>query len=59
VLAELDWGIVADPEPGPIADALVRLVDEPLPDRQADPEGRYERRHLAAQLGALLDEVTG
>lgn len=59
ILAELDWGIVADPEPGPIADALLRLVDEPLPDRPADPDGRYERRRLAAQLGVLLDEVTG
>ena len=29
------------------------------PDRLADPERRYERRTLTAELAALLDEVTG
>ncbi|MDH4335395.1 MAG: hypothetical protein OEW24_09120, partial [Chloroflexota bacterium] len=59
LLAELDWGIVADPEPDAIAAALERLVESPPPDGRADPEGRYERRALAAQLGTLLDEVVG
>ena len=57
LLGELDWGIVADPEPDAIAAALERLVETPPPDRKADPEGRYQRRALAAQLGTLLDEV--
>lgn len=58
LLAELDWGIVADPEPEAIAAALERLMETPAPTRQADPEGRYERRNLAARLGALLDKAT-
>jgi len=57
LLAELDWGIVADPEPGAIAAALERLMETPAPARKADPAGRYERRNLAARLGALLDDL--
>lgn len=57
LLGELDWGIMADPEPDAIAAALEQLVDSPPPRRKADPEGRYERRALAAQLGTLLDAV--
>jgi glycosyltransferase involved in cell wall biosynthesis len=58
LLQELHWGVVADPEPGSIADALLRLVDAPPVVGRADPEGRYDRRRLAAQLSSLLDEVT-
>ncbi len=57
VLAELDWGIIADPEPGSVASALARLLDEPAPSRRADPEGRYDRARIATRLGALLDEL--
>ncbi len=59
ILADLDWGIVADPEPSAVAAALERLVDAPPARRHADPEGRFERRRLAAQLGSVLDEVAG
>jgi len=57
LLAELDWGIVADPEPDAVARALARLVDEPLPSRRADPEGRYDRARIAARLARLLDTL--
>lgn len=57
LLNELDWGIVADPEPHAIAAALERLVESPPPNQEADPERRYERRSLATQLGTLLDGV--
>jgi glycosyltransferase involved in cell wall biosynthesis len=57
VLADLDWGIVCDPEPASVADALERFLDEPLPDRRADPDGRYDRAMLARRLGGLLDEL--
>jgi glycosyltransferase involved in cell wall biosynthesis len=53
VLAELDWGIIADPEPHAVAAALERLVNEPPPARRADPVGRYDR----ARIGALLDRL--
>ena len=57
VLAGLDWGIVCDPEPASVADALERFLDAPPPDRPADPDGRYDRAMLARRLGSLLDEV--
>lgn len=57
VLDELDWGIVADPEPGAIADGLERLLEAPKPDRRADPEGRYDRAAQARRLAELLDSV--
>jgi glycosyltransferase involved in cell wall biosynthesis len=57
ILAELDWGVVVDPTPSAVADGLARLVASPLPRRPADPEGRYERRALAARLGEVLDQV--
>jgi glycosyltransferase involved in cell wall biosynthesis len=58
VLADLDWGIVADPEPEAVANALARFLDEPPVTRRADPEGRYSRAVIAAQLARLLDQVT-
>lgn len=58
ILAELDWGVIADPEPTSVADALLRLIDAPPPEGRADPTGRYERSRLALQLAEVLDEVT-
>jgi glycosyltransferase involved in cell wall biosynthesis len=57
ILEKLDWGVVADPDAESVADALERLMSAPVPTRAADPEGRYERRRLSAQLGALFDQV--
>ena len=57
ILEQLDWGIVADADPASVADGLERLLSTPPPKRRADPEGRYESRRLAAQLGAVFDEV--
>ena len=57
LLNDLHWGIVADPEPESVAQALHCLVDAPAPRGQADPVGTYDRRRLAGRLGALLDEV--
>jgi len=57
VLQELDWGVVADPEPEAIAAGLERIVEAPGPGRRADPEGHYDRAAQARQLAALLDQV--
>jgi glycosyltransferase involved in cell wall biosynthesis len=57
VLRELHWGVVADPTPEGVAGGLERLLSEPLPAGQADPEGRYDRVNLAGRLATLLDEV--
>lgn len=57
ILAELDWGVVVDPTPSAVADGLARLVASPPPRPPADPDGRYERRALAARLGEVFDEV--
>ena len=57
VLEELDWGVIADPEPQAIAAGLERITDAPRPTRPADPEGRYERVAQARRLAGLLDEV--
>jgi hypothetical protein len=59
VLASLEWGIVADPTPAGVADALTRFLEQPTPNRPADPERRYERAVLAARLAQVLDEVAG
>lgn len=57
ILEELEWGIVADPDAEGVADGLERLLSAPVPARAADPEGRYERRRLAARLGEVFDQV--
>jgi glycosyltransferase involved in cell wall biosynthesis len=58
VLADLGWGIAADPTPEGVADGLSRLIDDPAAAAgrtgRADPEGRYDRRRTAALLGELL-----
>jgi glycosyltransferase involved in cell wall biosynthesis len=58
ILEELDWGVVCDPEPAAVADALERLLELPPPSRPADPEGRYDRATLAGRLADSLDDVT-
>jgi glycosyltransferase involved in cell wall biosynthesis len=55
MLAELGWGIVADPTPEGVAGGMERLLAEPAPARRADPEGRYDRINLAARLAGVLD----
>ena len=57
ILSELDWGVVADPRPESVAAALLTIVDAPAESRHADPEGRYDRRRLAAVLAGVLDDV--
>jgi glycosyltransferase involved in cell wall biosynthesis len=57
VLAGLDWGLVADPDPDAVADVLERFLSVAPPDRRADPGGRYDRAVLARRLGGLLDDV--
>ncbi len=55
ILEELDWGVIADPDPVDIERALERLLELPPPTRPADPDGRYDREALAARLAAALD----
>jgi len=57
VLGELQWGVVVDPEPDAVAGGLERLVGGDFRTGGADPEGRYDRRHLTDVLADLLDEV--
>ena len=51
LLAKLGWGVIADPEPASVANAIELLLAAPLPVVQADPEGRYDR---AVSPGRLL-----
>ena len=57
ILTELKWGVIADPDPDSVAAAVERLLSEPAPDGPADPEGRYDRRRLAARLAEVLDDI--
>lgn len=57
LLAELDWGIVADPTAAGVAAGLERLLATPTPNRRADAEGRYDRVNLTRRFAAVLDEV--
>ncbi len=60
ILAELDWGVVADPTPDGVAEGIERILALPRDRaRHADPDRRYERRTLAGRLATILDEVTG
>jgi glycosyltransferase involved in cell wall biosynthesis len=57
LLADLGWGIVADPTPEGVAAGLAQLVDDPAAagrTGRADPEGRYDRRRTAASMAELL-----
>ena len=58
-LEELAWGIGVDPNPEAIADGILSMVALPPPNRDADPEGRYERRALTARLAGILNDVVG
>lgn len=58
ILDELGWGLGADPTPAGVADGLASLMALRVPVGPADPEGRYDRRRLAARLASLLDEVS-
>jgi glycosyltransferase involved in cell wall biosynthesis len=53
----LAGGRTADVEPGSVADALERLLDDPPPRGRTDPEGRYDRVNLARELATVLDQV--
>jgi glycosyltransferase involved in cell wall biosynthesis len=53
----LPGGRTADVEPGSVADALERLLDDPPAPGPTDPAGRYDRANLAGELAALLDQV--
>ena len=57
ILAELSWGVAADPTPDAVADALERMVEAPPQAGTADPEGRYERRALSRRLVEVLDRI--
>jgi glycosyltransferase involved in cell wall biosynthesis len=54
-LADLGWGVVVGPEPNAIARGIEQIVTQPRPTRPADPDGRYERVGLAAELAGLLE----
>ncbi len=53
----LPTGIVADVEPGSVADALERLLDHTPAPAPADPTGRFDRVNLAGELSRELDRV--
>lgn len=53
----LPTGIVADVEPGSVADALERLLDRTPVHSPADPTGRFDRVNLAGELARELDRV--
>lgn len=57
LVESLPAGRVADVEPGSVADALERLLDDPPAPGPTDPAGRYDRVNLARQLAGVLDEV--
>ncbi len=59
ILRELDWGVVADPDPVAIERAIEQLIGSPPPARPADPDGRYERFALAGRLAQTLDQASG
>ena len=59
ILHELDWGVVADPDPDAVERAIEQLIGSPAPARPADPVGRYERFSLAGRLAETLDQAIG
>jgi glycosyltransferase involved in cell wall biosynthesis len=59
LVEHLPAGIVADVEPGSVADALERLLDHPPAPARADPAGRFDRINLARELAVQLDRVSG
>lgn len=59
VLQGLSWGVVVDPRPEAVADGLRQVVTSPPAARHVDPDGRYDRARLVADLSLILDEVYG
>jgi hypothetical protein len=57
LVESLPSGRAADVEPGSVADAVERLLDDPPAPRPTDPTGRYDRVNLAGELAAVLDAV--
>ncbi len=57
VLEQLDWGIGVDPDPASVTAGLRRLWAGDYRRGRADPDGRFNRRALAADLADLLNEV--
>jgi glycosyltransferase involved in cell wall biosynthesis len=57
ILADLGWGVLADPTPEGVAQGIAFALDMPPAVGPADPELRFERRGLTAALARLLDEV--
>ena len=57
ILRDLDWGVITEPNANAVAEGLGRLLAAPAPERPADPDRRYERTQLAAQLADLLSAV--
>jgi glycosyltransferase involved in cell wall biosynthesis len=57
LLSELGWGIVADPTPEGVAAGIEKALAAPPPHGPADPDGRYDRVNLTAQLVKALDEA--
>lgn len=55
VLDRLNWGIVVGPDPDEVAAGIRRLLTSPPASGIADPDGVYDRRHLA---GELADELS-
>ena len=55
LLERLSWGVLAEPHPSSVADALIRVIDTPPPTGGPDPEGTYDRRRIAAVLAGVLD----
>jgi glycosyltransferase involved in cell wall biosynthesis len=58
ILADLDWGVVADPTTEGVASGIEAIMSAPPADRRADPERRYERRALSGRMAKLLDEIS-
>ena len=58
LVESLPTGIAADVEPGSVADALERLLDQTPAPAPADPAGRFDRINLAGELAAELDRVS-
>ena len=60
ILRELDWGVVADPDPVAIEHAIERLLAIAAAGRSPDPDGRYRAvSRLAGRLAVTLDQASG
>lgn len=55
LLEELDWGVIAEPDPADVERAIERVMTLPRPSGPADPDGRYDRVALARRLAETLD----